>query len=128
MKYIQSYSSEKSSKYVIIIIHLLYYINKLFCKLIVKYRNTNNANNNKIYFGSGCFWCTEAIFEDVKGVKKVVSGYAGGNIENPTYNQVTSQKTNHAEVCMIEYNNKIISLQELLEIFFLLSDFYHSTL
>lgn len=88
----------------------------------VTYNKNDNTNNNKIYFGSGCFWCTEAIFEDVKGVKKVVSGYAGGNIENPTYNQVTSQKTNHAEVCMIEYNNKIISLQELLEIFFLTHD------
>ena len=87
----------------------------------VKYKD-KNTKNNTIYFGSGCFWCTEAIFEDIKGVKKVISGYAGGNIENPTYSQVTSQKTNHAEVCMIEYNNKIISLTELLEIFFLTHD------
>ena len=87
----------------------------------IKY-NKKTEMENKIYFGSGCFWCTEAIFEDVIGVTEVVSGYAGGFSENPTYTQVTSGKTNHAEVCMIKYDESIISLEELLEIFFLTHD------
>jgi peptide-methionine (S)-S-oxide reductase len=68
-------------------------------------------------FGSGCFWCTEAIFEGLKGVKSVISGYSGGNVPNPSYESVCSGKTNHAEVCQITYDLKIISYDELLEIF-----------
>lgn len=68
-------------------------------------------------FGSGCFWCTEAIFERVKGVKSVVSGYAGGNVENPTYEQVCNKNTGHAEVVKITYDPAVISYDELLEIF-----------
>ena len=68
-------------------------------------------------FGSGCFWCTEAIFEIVEGVKTVKSGYSGGNYTNPTYKLVTSGITNHAEVVQIEYDPNIISYAELLEIF-----------
>ena len=74
--------------------------------------------DNKIAtFGSGCFWCTEAIFELVDGVVSVESGYSAGNTENPTYKEVTSGKTNHAEVVNIEYDPSKISLTELLEIF-----------
>ena len=85
-------------------------------------KKTTKMKNKKIYFGSGCFWCTEAVFEDVIGVENVVSGYSGGNIDNPTYNQVVTGNTNHAEVCMIEYNEEIIKLDELLEIFFFSHD------
>lgn len=74
--------------------------------------------DNKIAtFGSGCFWCTEAIFELVDGVVSVESGYSAGNTENPTYKEVTSGKTNHAEVVNIEYDPSKISFTELLEIF-----------
>ena len=72
----------------------------------------------KIYFGGGCFWCTEAFFENVNGVKSVISGYSGGNIENPTYEQVITGKTHHAEVCEVKYDHKKINLNSLLEIFF----------
>tara|TARA_B100001758_G_C18322456_1_gene563968 strand:+ start:521 stop:1066 length:546 start_codon:yes stop_codon:yes gene_type:complete len=72
----------------------------------------------KIYFGGGCFWCIEAYFENVNGVTSVISGYSGGNIENPTYQQVITGETNHAEVCQINYNPKKIKLKSLLEIFF----------
>jgi len=72
----------------------------------------------KIYFGGGCFWCIEAYFENVNGVTSVISGYSGGNIENPTYQQIITGKTNHAEVCQINYNPKKINLNSLLEIFF----------
>jgi peptide-methionine (S)-S-oxide reductase len=69
-------------------------------------------------FGSGCFWCTEAIFQQLKGVKSVVSGYSGGTATNPTYEQVCTGTTGHAEVCQIEYDRQLISYEELLEVFF----------
>ena len=71
----------------------------------------------KATFGSGCFWCTEAIFELVEGVSNVQSGYSAGDTENPTYKEVTSGKTNHAEVISLDYDPDIISYPELLEIF-----------
>ena len=66
----------------------------------------------------GCFWCTEAIFERVKGVRTVVSGYSGGHVINPAYREVTSGSTGHAEAIQITYDPVIISYVELLEIFF----------
>ena len=71
----------------------------------------------KATFGSGCFWCTEAIFERVKGVVSVVSGYSGGTVENPTYEQVCSGETGYAEAVQITYDPEVISYPELLEIF-----------
>ncbi len=68
-------------------------------------------------FGSGCFWCIEAIYQDLNGVEKVKSGYSGGHVENPTYRQVTSGSTGHAEVIQFFYDPKIISYADLLEIF-----------
>ena len=81
-----------------------------------KYMN-NSENLQTATFGSGCFWCTEAIFEKLEGVESVVSGYSGGSVENPTYNQVTTGKTGHAEVTQIKFNPDIISYEELLEVF-----------
>tara|TARA_B100000945_G_scaffold318984_1_gene325095 strand:- start:1044 stop:1559 length:516 start_codon:yes stop_codon:yes gene_type:complete len=74
--------------------------------------------NSKIYLAGGCFWCTEAIFKRVEGVKKVIPGYIGGNIKNPSYKEVCSGKTGHAEAVYLEFDNKIISLDKLLLIFF----------
>ncbi|MCP2044770.1 peptide-methionine (S)-S-oxide reductase MsrA [Pontibacter sp. HSC-36F09] len=71
----------------------------------------------KATFGGGCFWCTEAVFQDLAGVQKVESGYAGGHMENPTYKQVTSGTTGHAEVLQITYDPDAISYDELLEVF-----------
>ena len=70
-----------------------------------------------IVFGTGCFWCSEAIFKLVNGVTDVVPGYAGGHTENPTYRQVCTDRTGHAEVVRISYNPEIISLRELLDLF-----------
>ena len=70
------------------------------------------------YFASGCFWCVEAIFESVLGVEEVISGYAGGIIENPTYTQVSSGQTKHAEAVKIYYNPEIVSYSTLVEVFF----------
>lgn len=68
-------------------------------------------------FGNGCFWCTEAIFQRLNGVEKVVSGYSGGKVKNPTYKEVCSGLTGHAEVIQITYDPKRISFDELLEVF-----------
>lgn len=68
-------------------------------------------------FGNGCFWCTEAIFQRLKGVSKVVSGYAGGKVKNPTYKEVCGGLTGHAEVIQLTYDPKIIGYAELLEVF-----------
>jgi peptide-methionine (S)-S-oxide reductase len=68
-------------------------------------------------FGSGCFWCTEAIFERVKGVNSVVSGYMGGKTKNPTYEEVCRGTTNHAEVVRVDYDSSVVTYDELLEIF-----------
>lgn len=68
-------------------------------------------------FGGGCFWCIEAVFERVWGVESVVSGYSGGNVPNPTYQQVLTDQTGHAEVCRIEFDPNIVSYEELLMIF-----------
>ena len=74
--------------------------------------------NSKIYLAGGCFWCTEAIFNRVEGVKKVIPGYIGGNVKNPSYKEVCSGKTGHAEAISIEFDKNIISLDKLLLIFF----------
>ncbi len=68
-------------------------------------------------FGGGCFWCVEAVLERYDGIKSVVSGYAGGTKDNPTYKEVSSGSTGHAEVVQIEYDSKIISYEKLLEVF-----------
>lgn len=70
------------------------------------------------YFASGCFWCVEAIFESVKGVKEVISGYAGGSQENPTYEAVSYGKTDHAEAVEVYYDPKEISFTQLVQVFF----------
>jgi len=90
--------------------------------------NTNSKNTNIMdkestgnyetaTFGAGCFWCVEAIFQDLKGVQSVTSGYMGGQVKNPTYKEVCSGITGHAEVCNIIFDPKIISYKELLEAF-----------
>lgn len=73
-------------------------------------------------FGGGCFWCTEAIFQKLKGVSSVVSGYAGGKMDNPSYEDVSGGDTGHAEVVKIEFDPHIISFDELLDIFFHVHD------
>lgn len=83
----------------------------------VKANNVNMSNLDTATFGNGCFWCTEAIFQNVEGVEKVESGYSGGQIDNPTYKQVCTGETGHAEVLQIYFDPKKITFDELLEIF-----------
>jgi peptide-methionine (S)-S-oxide reductase len=82
--------------------------------------NTSNGISEKIdtaTFGTGCFWCTEALFEQLNGVVKVTSGYSGGHVKNPTYKQVCTGETGHAECVQIFYEPDKISFDELLEVF-----------
>ncbi|MFT0696010.1 peptide-methionine (S)-S-oxide reductase MsrA [Acinetobacter bereziniae] len=73
-------------------------------------------------FGGGCFWCTEAVFLQLKGVQKVVSGYAGGHTTNPTYEAICNGDTNHAEVILIDFDEQQINYQQLLTVFFAIHD------
>jgi len=74
-------------------------------------------NTETAVFGAGCFWCVEAIYQRVTGVTDIESGYAGGHVQDPTYRQVTTGKTGHAEVIKLEYDPSLISFEELLEVF-----------
>jgi peptide-methionine (S)-S-oxide reductase len=76
----------------------------------------------KITLGGGCFWCLEAIFNDIEGVVEVVSGYAGGMVEQPTYEAVCSGTTGHAEVIEVSYDSNVISLSQLYTVFFMMHD------
>ena len=82
-----------------------------------KAMTTSNVKLDTATFGTGCFWCTEAIFQQLEGVEKVTSGYSGGSVANPTYEQVCSKTTGHAECLNIMYDPKKITFDELLEVF-----------
>ena len=78
----------------------------------------NNKNLQLATFGGGCFWCTEAVFQEVKGVEKVVSGYSGGNVPgHPTYKEICSGLTGHAEVIQVTFDSNIISYEDILVVF-----------
>jgi len=83
---------------------------------------TENIKMETATFGTGCFWCTEAIFQQLEGVSKVTSGYSGGKVESPTYKQVCTGTTGHAECLNIEYDPSKITFDELLEIFWQVHD------
>lgn len=73
---------------------------------------------SKLTLGGGCFWCIEAVMKDVKGVKSAISGYSGGSKDNPSYSSVASGRTGHAEVVQVEFDEKVLSMEDVLEIFF----------
>lgn len=81
-----------------------------------------NANLETATLAAGCFWCVEPIFDDLKGVEDVVSGYSGGNKENPTYQEVCSETTGHAEVAQIKFDPSELSFADLLRVYFTVHD------
>lgn len=83
---------------------------------------TVNAKNEKATLGAGCFWCVEAVFDQLNGVENVQSGYSGGHIKNPAYKEVCTGRTGHAEVVQITYNPEVISFEEILEVFWTVHD------
>jgi len=82
----------------------------------------NKTQTQKATFGAGCFWCVEAVFQDLKGVSNVISGYAGGHVENPDYENVCNGTTGHAEVAQLTFDPKIITYQQLLDVFWHVHD------
>lgn len=84
--------------------------------------NQANKDREEVILAGGCFWCLEAVFEQLQGVASVESGYMGGGIENPTYEQVCLGDTGHAEVVRVEFNPAVISYRELLQVFFSIHD------
>lgn len=91
-------------------------------ELVLPYNKTVIQQRDTATFASGCFWCVEAKFSQLEGVLKVTAGYTGGHLKNPTYQQVLTGSTGHAEACNIVYDPSVISYDELLEAFFLSHD------
>mgnify|MGYP001444951890 CR=1 FL=1 len=91
-------------------------------ELVLPYNKTVIQQRDTATFASGCFWCVEAKFSKLEGVLKVTAGYTGGHLKNPTYQQVLTGSTGHAEACNIVYDPSVISYDELLEAFFLSHD------
>jgi peptide-methionine (S)-S-oxide reductase len=81
-----------------------------------------NKTQETATLAAGCFWCVEAVFDDLKGVEDVVSGYSGGHTENPTYREVCSETTGHAEVIQIKFDPNEVSFKEILQVFFTVHD------
>src|SRR6478736_4960520 len=84
--------------------------------------STAQAKTESIVLGGGCFWCTEGCYQIVPGVLKVTSGYAGGTVENPTYEQVCTKKTGHAEVVKVEFDPSKLSLKDVIDLFWYVHD------
>jgi peptide-methionine (S)-S-oxide reductase len=82
----------------------------------------SNENFETATLAAGCFWCVEAVFDDLIGVEDVVSGYSGGHKDNPTYQEVCSETTGHAEVVQIKFDPSLISFKEILQVFFTVHD------
>ena len=85
-------------------------------------KKTKPSNFDSITLAGGCYWCVEAIYENLNGVKSVVSGYAGGKLPNPTYEQVSTGETGHAEVVQITYDKNVTNLDEIFNVFFTVHD------
>lgn len=83
---------------------------------------TTKSNSEIATLGGGCFWCLEAVFEQLRGVEQVVSGYSGGTVVNPSYQQVSSGTTGHVEVVQITFDPQTITFKEILEVFFTIHD------
>src|SRR5215204_5627718 len=84
--------------------------------------SANGSAREVATLGGGCFWCLEAVYQELRGVEKVESGYSGGHVPNPTYRQVCAETTGHAEVVQVTFDRRIISFGEILEIFFAIHD------
>src|SRR5690554_1289736 len=89
---------------------------------VMNINQTKNPENDTATLGGGCFWCTEAVNKELKGVIEVLPGFSGGHIKNPAYREVTTGRTGHAEVVQITFDPAVISYEEILEVFFLTHD------
>jgi peptide-methionine (S)-S-oxide reductase len=81
-----------------------------------------DSTSETAVLGGGCFWCLEAVYNELRGVERVISGYAGGSVPNPTYEQVCSGRTGHAEVVQVTFDPSVISFREIVQVFFTIHD------
>lgn len=98
------------------------YLKLIFAFVLILFINMESNSQNKqnmetATFGTGCFWCTEAIFQQLKGVESAVSGYSGGTVKSPSYEEVCTGNTGHAEVIQVNFDSNIITFKDLLEVF-----------
>lgn len=116
---------------ILLILLVSFLVNGIGCKSSKSYKHSKQTNNMETIvnieydtatFGAGCFWCVEAIFAELKGVKSVLSGYTGGDKLNPTYAEICTGTTGHAEVAQIVYNPKETTFKDLLEVFWQVHD------
>lgn len=106
----------------VVLIGFVFTITNFYPQSIIT-KNSKMSNKLEIAtLANGCFWCTEAIFQRLNGVEKLTSGYSGGKVKNPTYNEVTSGETGHAEAIQIQFDPSVISFQEILDVFFATHD------
>lgn len=102
----------------LIVVVFIFILNTVFAQSTIT-KKTKMSNKLEIAtLANGCFWCTEAIFQRLKGVKSVKSGYTGGSVKNPAYREITTGRTGHAEAIQIKFDPLIISFQEILDVFF----------
>ena len=95
----------------------------LFALSLNGFSQTKKSSNlETITLGGGCYWCVEAVYEDLNGVKSVVSGFSGGNVANPTYEEVCTGETGHAEVVQITYDKNVTDINEIFKVFFTVHD------
>jgi peptide-methionine (S)-S-oxide reductase len=118
----KSWLSSENCKQIILLIIIALWMNQLKANCLMQKENINEQKLDTAIFGAGCFWCTEAFFTRLKGVIKVEPGYSGGNIPNPTYEEVCTGKTGHAEVCRIIFDPQTINYLKLLEVFWQVHD------
>lgn len=96
---------------------MIQYSTILLALLMSTYQTSDETKLEQATFGAGCFWCVEAIYENLEGVFNVESGYSGGHVDNPSYQQVTSGRSGHAEVIRLDFDPLIITYEQLLEVF-----------
>lgn len=96
---------------------MIQYSTILLALLMSTYQTSDETKLEQATFGAGCFWCVEAIYENLEGVFNVESGYSGGHVDNPSYQQVTSGRSGHAEVIRFDFDPSIITYEQLLEVF-----------
>lgn len=107
-------------RYISVFLFMLFFVSSPTIAQQQNQKAMNKENENRLEtatFGAGCFWCVEAVFQQLKGVKSVTSGYSGGHVKNPAYREVTSGNTGHAEAVQIKFDPEQISFRQLLEVF-----------
>ena len=117
---LQIYHEMKKTSVILFV--FVFTITNFFAQSIITKKSKMSDKLEIATLANGCFWCTEAIFQRLNGVEKVTSGYSGGKVKNPSYREVTTGETGHAEAIQIQFNPSVITFQEILDVFFYTHD------